>query len=275
MNNSLWLRLSVVAALLAVAGNVVALSTPKIYAGLTPVFLPQALAQDIANLAVVAPLWLISARLALRGSLKAYLVWLGVLTFTVYNYFIYTFSVPFGPLFLLWVCVLGLSLYCLIGGLATVDHEMVNASFSGGRATTVTGWFLVVTAAAFTALWLSEDVPALLSGTMPKSVIETALPTNPVHVLDLAFFLPAGLASGIVLLKQHRLGYSFAPPFLVFLILTGIPILLTPLVQAARGKAAAWEVWIPLGTITAVSIALLWWLLSAMRTQVLYDREGN
>jgi len=42
---------------------------------------------------------LIAAALALRGSVRSYLVWLGVLTFTIYNYVIYTFSVPFGLLF--------------------------------------------------------------------------------------------------------------------------------------------------------------------------------
>jgi hypothetical protein len=68
--------------LLAIAGSIIALATQSIYASLTPVFLPQALAQDIANL---APLWLLLAALALRGSLRALLLWLGVLTFTVYK----------------------------------------------------------------------------------------------------------------------------------------------------------------------------------------------
>ena len=136
---SIWLWLSIAAALLAIAGSIVALAVKSIYAGLTPVFLPQALAQDIANLALVAPLWLLLAALALRGSLRAYLLWLGVLTFTVYNYVIYTFSIPFGPLFLLWVAVFGMSLYALIGGIATVDHQAVKAAFTSRRATLVDG----------------------------------------------------------------------------------------------------------------------------------------
>jgi len=49
---AVWLWLSMVAALLAVAGNIIALTVNSIYAGLTPAFLPQALAQDIANLTV-------------------------------------------------------------------------------------------------------------------------------------------------------------------------------------------------------------------------------
>ena len=262
-----WLWLSIAAALLAIAGSIVALAVKSIYAGLTPVFLPQALAQDIANLALVAPLWLLLAALALRGSLRAYLLWLGVLTFTVYNYVIYTFSIPFGPLFLLWVAVFGMTLYALIGGIVTIDHQAVKSAFTSRRATLVTAWFLIITAVLFGLLWLSEDVPALLSGARPQSLVDMALPTNPVHILDLAFFLPAIIATGVLLIKQRPLAYTLAPTFIVFLILTGIPILLTPAVQTARGEAAAWGVVLPIGALTVVLSALLVWLLSTVRAQ--------
>src|SRR5688572_26328476 len=161
---TVWLWLSIVAVILALVGNITSLSVKSIYASLTPVFFPQALAQDIANLVVVAPAWLILAVLALRGSLRAYLSWLGVLAFTVYNYVIYTFSIPFGSLFLLWVAVFGISLYALIGGIAAVHHDAVESHFTSGRAIKVVAWFLIITAILFGLLWLSEDVPALFSG---------------------------------------------------------------------------------------------------------------
>jgi hypothetical protein len=259
-----WLWLSILTALLAVAGSLTALLTPSIYAALTPAFLPQALAQDIANLAVVSPAWLILAVLALRGSLRAYLLWLGVLAFTVYNYVIYTFSIPFGPLFLLWVAVLGLSLYALIGGVSGMDHKAVQSAYASRGAITVIAWFLIVTALFFGFLWLSEDVPALLSGSRPQSVVDMALPTNPVHILDLAFFLPAVIATGVMLLKKKPLACSVAPAFIVFLVLTGFPILLTPVVQSARGETAAWGVVVPIGALTLILLGLLVWLLSTV-----------
>jgi hypothetical protein len=261
---ALWLWLSIAAALLAISGSIIALTVSEIYAGLTPVFLPQALAQDIANLALVSPMWLILAGLALHGSLRAYLLWLGVLTFTVYNYVIYTFSIPFGPLFLLWVAVFGMCILSLIGGLATIDHKAVASSFTSRRATLVVAWFLIITAVLFGLLWLSEDVPALLSRSRPQSLVDMALPTNPVHILDLGFFLPAVIATGVLLIKRKALAYTLAPAFIVFLILTGIPILLTPVVQATRGETAAWGVVVPIGTLTAVLLILLVWLLSTI-----------
>jgi len=260
-----WLWLSAAAAMLAIAGSVVGLTQPTIYARLTPVFLPQALAQDVANLAIASPAMLTLAALALRGSLRAYLLWLGVVTFTVYNYFIYTFSVPFGPLFLLWVAVLGLCIYAMIGGVAAANHQAVRERCTSRRPVQVVAWFLIVTAVFFAFLWLSEDIPALLVGRMPQTATDMALPTNPVHILDLAFFLPAVVAIGIMLLRQRPLGYTVAPAMIVFLILTGVPILLTPVVQSLRGEVAAWGVVGPIGTLTGVLLAVLVWLMSSMR----------
>jgi len=260
-----WLWLSIAAALLAVAGSVIALAVHSIYAGLTPAFLPQALAQDVGNLAVASPALLILAALALRGSLRAYLLWMGVLTFTIYNYVIYTFSVPFGPLFLLWVAVLGMCIYALIGGVTTVDHGAVAARYASRRAVVIVAWLLIVTAVLFGLLWLSEDVPALLAGNKPQSIIDMALPTNPVHILDLGFFLPAVIATGVLLLKRKPLAYTVAPAFIVFLILTGVPILLTPVVQTARGMTATWGVVIPIGTLVVVLLGELVWLLSTIQ----------
>ncbi len=260
-----WLWLSIAAALLAIAGSLIGLSVPSIYARLTPVFLPQAIAQDISNLALASPAILILAVLGLRGSLRAYLLWLGVLIFTVYNYVIYSFSVPFGPLFPLWVAVLGMCIYALIGGVASADHQAIQASYTSRRAVVVIAWVLIVVAILFGLLWLSEDVPALLKGASPQSVIDMALPTNPVHILDLAFFLPAVIATSVLLLQRKPLGYTLAPAFIVFLVLTGIPILITPAVQTLRGETAAWGVVVPIGALTLVLLGLLVWLMSTIR----------
>ena len=262
---AVWLWLSIAAALLAIAGNIVALSVSSIYASLTPAFWPQALAQDIASLAIVSPIWLILAALALRGSLRAYLLWLGVLIFTVYNYVIYTFSVPFGPLFPLWVAVFGMSIYSLIGSIAAIDPKAAEPAFTSRRAALIVAWALIIAAVLFCLLWLSEDVPALLSGTRPHSLVDMALPTNPVHILDLGFFLPAAIATGIFLIKRKPLAYALAPSLIVFMILTGIPILLTPVVQATHGQAAAWGAVVPIGTLTIILLVLLVGFLLTIR----------
>jgi hypothetical protein len=85
--------------------------------------------------------------------------------------------------------------------------------------------------------------------------------------LDLGFFLPAGIATGVMLIKRKPLAYTLAPSLIVFLILTGIPILITPVVQSVRGETAGWGVVAPIGTLTVLLLGLLIWLLSTLHPQ--------
>jgi hypothetical protein len=43
------------------------------------------------------------------------------------------------------------------------------------------------------------------------------LPTNPVHVLDMAFLLPAVIAAGVALVRRRPIGYWLAPVLLTTL----------------------------------------------------------
>lgn len=204
--------------------------------------------------------------LALRNSLRGRFVWLGVLLFPVYNYAIYTMAVPFGPLFLIWVAILGISFYSFVGGVMAFDRDAVMSYFMNRRASVASGWFLIVAAVLFACLWLSDDLPALLSGSTPESIVEMGLPTNPVHVLDMGIYLPAALLTGIGLLRKHPLAHTVAAPFMGFLILTSVPILITPAMRATAQVPADWGIAVPLGTFSVVSMALLAWLLGTVRS---------
>jgi hypothetical protein len=257
--------MTLLAALIAAAGNVIALSgVGDVYGRETAAFVNQGIAQDIVNLTVVSPLIVLLALLARRGSMTAYLALLGALSFTVYNYVIYTFSVHAGALYLPWVAVLGLSLYALIGGLVNLDRDEVKARFAAAPRRTA-GWFLIIVATLFAGLWLHDIIPALLSGQVPAGARELGLPSSPVHVLDLAFYLPAAFAAGIGLLRRQAWGYAIAPGLLVFLTLTGLPIMLTPFVAEARGDSPVWAVLAPLAVVTVASLTILIRLLSSAR----------
>jgi hypothetical protein len=80
-------------------------------------------------------------------------------------------------------------------------------------------WALLITAVLFMMLWLSEDIPALIAGKTPNSVLEMGAPTNTVHILDLSFFLPAVIVTGVMLLLRRPLAYTSGPALFVFLIL--------------------------------------------------------
>jgi hypothetical protein len=128
----------------------------------------------------------------------------------------------------------------------------------------VFAWFLILLATLFTLLWLSEIVPDLLAGDPSRSASDWNVPTNPVHVLDLAFFLPAVFTSGVLLLRRHPLGYSTAAGQLTWLALTCLPILVTPFVPNARGHGPGWTVVLPIGSLFVVTLAALGRLLHPM-----------
>jgi hypothetical protein len=60
----------------------------------------------------------------------------------------------------------------------------------------LSGRYLIAVAGLFASLWLGEIVPDLVAGGASRSASTWQVSTNPVHVLDLAFFLPAVAISG-------------------------------------------------------------------------------
>ncbi len=253
--------------MLAGVGNIIGLAAvDQVYGTAYPSLTNQAIAQDLVNLFVVAPALIVLAIGGLRGSLPAYLAWLGVLVFTVYNYVIYAFAIQFGPLFLVWVGVLGVAVFALLGGVAAVDTSAVRARF-GQRRMWLPAWFMIAMAVLFGALWLADIISTLVSGDVPATALDMGVPTNPVHVLDLAFFLPAALVIGVLLLRRRAFAYTVGPAILAFLALTGVPILVTPFVAGVRGESANWTVTAPIAVITIASLLLLARILVAARAR--------
>ncbi|MEP6479739.1 MAG: hypothetical protein ABJB03_10130 [Rhodoglobus sp.] len=253
---SVWAGLAIASTVLAAAGGITGLLIPGvIYGRETPTLYDSAIAQDLVSVFLLAPVTVVLAVRAMRGSLKSWLCLLGVLAFTVYNYVIYTFSVQFGPLFLVWVAILGLSVFAFVGGLAALNASPLRFDHAAIR---TTGWFIGGTAALFALLWLSEIVPDLVAGRPSTSASAWNVPTNPVHVLDLALFVPGMLASAVLLMRRRQIGYATAAAILTFIGFTAMPILLTPLVANARGHEAGWAVMIPMGVVLLGTVLTLW-----------------
>jgi hypothetical protein len=268
----LWLWLSVPIAALAIAGSVVGIVFDhSIYSKETANWAAQSVGQDIANL-VAFPALLALAFAAARGSLRAYLGWIGILVYSVYTYAIYTFDVHFGPLFLVWVGVFGLSIYTLIAGLAAIDPVRVKSRFTGRAPIRFTSVLLVGIGSVFYLLWLSEIIPAMIAGTTPEALREVGLPTNPVHVLDLAVFLPSTVVAGVFLSKRRVWGYVLAPVMLVAMAFLGLGIVSLMTVTAARGLDTTAAVGVAIAVLAFLeSVVVIRFLRSIDRDAKLHD----
>ena len=132
-----------------------------------------------------------------------------MLAYSAYTYAVYAFATHFRPLFLLHVAILGLSVYVLIGSLTSIDAARVKAAFGKTTPVRQTAWALNALVLIFCALWLSSDIPATVRNVPSKELRDSGVPTNPVHVLDLALFIPALAVAGNV--PPPRAGARFRP----------------------------------------------------------------
>lgn len=235
---SRWLWLAMPISVLAIVASIVGILVDDIYAGETSNWSAQGIGQDIGNL-VAFPVLVVLAYLANRGSLRAYLACVGVLAYSVYTYAIYAFDIHFGPLFLAYVAVFGLSIWALIGALTSLDAVRVKESFDGRVPVRSTSILLVLVGTAFSLLWLSEIVPSMLEGTKPGSLVDAGLATNPVHVLDLSLLLPSAIVAGLLLRRGHAWGYVLTPIVLGALVFLSIGIIAAMSVLAVRGEGGS------------------------------------
>ena len=257
---ALWL--SALVAILVLLASGAGLLLTSTYAGETASWAVQGIGQDIVNL-VAALALLITASLVNKGSVKAFLVWSGVLLYLIYAYVIYAFDIHFNRLFLVYVAILGLSFYALVSLVIHLRLDELKASFSATSKARAVSVFLLVLGILFYLLWFSEEIPALLTGQIPPSVTTANVPTNPVHVLDLGLYLPAMIITAVLLWRRKLVGFLLAGPLLVFSILTGTAILAIFLVMSTRGMPTSIAVEAFFAIIIVVSLVL----------SVLYVRE--
>ncbi len=238
---------------------------PGIYSRETPASVTGALAVDLVDLCLILPVLVVSSVLAVRGSLSAFLVWTGTLGYLVYNFLIYTFAVYFNPMFLAYCAVLGLSFYGLIGlrEFLSPDEVANRYTFGALRVTTAVS-FLVLTVLAATGE-LKEIVSSILGGRLPYGVAAAAGRTDPVHVLDLCFFLPVVATAAILLLRRKAMGFTLAPGLMVTMILISIEVITIVLVAARRGQPASPGPLISFGISGTFMTGLLIWFLCSAR----------
>ncbi len=219
-----WLVLSVPIGVLGGVAAGAGVLAPDLYARDTESFGVQAAAQDWVTLLVAVPAVLVLGWLAWRGSTAARLAWHGVVLYFAYTYAIAAFMVQFNALFLVYTTLLGCSVLALAGGLATLGWPFPVETFGTSwprRGAAGLLWAVVV---VFGALWLADIVPALLDGTQPESLVESATPTNGVEVLDLSLLLPAAALSAVWLHRREARGHVVATALMGFVVVLGLAL---------------------------------------------------
>lgn len=261
----LWLLLSIPVAVLMTIAAGIGLFVRGLYRD-APFFALQAVAQDFITLFVVVPTLGVSVWWTARGSSRARLVWLGALAYIVYSYAISVFVVRFNSLFLVYVGLFGCALYALIGGVVTTDMKGIAERFTGRVPVRSVSAFLTLLAVLFYAVWLSEAVPATLRGTVPPSVQQNGTPTNAVHVLDMAWMLPAFVIAAVNLARRTPLGYTLAGAALTFVVLLVLAVLSIVVFAVRAGHPVVVPQVAIFGASFVGGLVLLVWYLKTLQT---------
>lgn len=251
-----WFVFSIIICILTLIASVLGIFNPNTYSQETANWALQARGQDIGNLLAV-PVLLFSTYFLIRKSLKGFFVWLGVLMYFIYAYLVYSFAAHFNYLFLVYVSILGLSIYTLIGGLATKDLNQLSKIIPINSKTKAAATLLIIIGALFEILWLSEVIPAVFSNTVPQSLVDTGLWVNPIHVIDLSVVLPGMIITGMLFLKKSSFGYIFLAPWLAFSTLMGSSIVATMFMMYFQGYPNTLPPLIMTGIIVLLSLITL------------------
>lgn len=244
---------TLIISLLATIASLAGLFASSPYALETENWKLQAQGQDIGNLIGVLVL-IASAVMARKGSFRAYLVWLGMMFYFLYAYIIYAVAVHFNSLFLVYVAVLGLTLFTII---AAVSKGLVDLKVPATGTRSFAGYTLIGVGVLFGLLWLSELVPALISGKVPQTLQDAGLWVNPVHVLDLSTVLPSFIATGYMAIKNRKVGLYFAAPWLAFSTLMGTSIVAAMILMSDKGLVDSPVPLIMVSIVVLLSLAAL------------------
>ena len=229
----LWstIAITLLLATTAVAG----LFWPETYARETPYSRAGGYASDIVDLFLVVPILLISGIKGFRHSVPARLVWLGAQGYLLYNLVIYAFGVHFNALFLVYCATLSLCLYATVFTLPLISLSQVAETYGPRALRKTIGVVFLVLAIQTAAFDVRDDIAAILARRVPQDIINANQPVNFVHVLDLAFLLPALCVTAILLFRRKPSGYVLAPILLTLLAIMSLELVSILIVLGRSG----------------------------------------
>lgn len=256
------LKVSIPLIVLVIVVSLVGLLYPEIYRAAAPGWLTQTVGQDAIDLFLIVPVLIIGTLYSLATNRIAIYLWLGTMMYLVYTFLIYCFTVRFNPLFIPYCLILGISFFSVVWFFSG-DKDQVYGN-TRNRILSVVGIYFIAISVIFYSLWLSEVIPATINNEIPESTKEAGLLTNPVHVIDLAFFLPATFIAGVLALRRTLMSTILSPVFLTFFILMDLTISTLSIIMNLRGVGGGFTIALVMASLAVFSLLLL---VSYMRNE--------
>ncbi len=245
-----------------VRGEAALLQGTGLYRELPVAVAREGIVWDVVNLFLAVPALLVAVVFAARGSLRGRLAVAGLSLYFAYVYLTWA-TLTFNPLFLVYVAIFALGLVALFLYLARLDPADVKAHVSPRFPRRFYAGFSFASAGVVTLLWVVRVADILRTGHFPPEL--AGLSSLPTQALDLGLVVPLSVAAGVLLWKDHPVGYVLAALQLTFgcLMFLTIPAwIVVPLVQ--DGQLRAVEA-LPFLLICAVGLVLAGLFLHNLR----------
>ncbi len=198
---------------------------------IAPGFVAALWVQDLVSL-LAAPVLAAAMVWTRRGSRRAFVVWCGILVYAIYYYAFYVFGFTYTVLYPLYLALMGLGVYSLIGLLAGADLDAFGAGVDAKLPVRTLAVILLI-ALLFIPLWgsiLAQDIKAQ----QPRV---TAL----VFVLDLCFLLPAIAIAAVQMWQRRPFGFLLSGILLIKAAVSGILLAVSTVWAAQLGMPLAVE----------------------------------
>ena len=188
----------------------------------TPVMNGSARGTALTMSALALPVLVGGLAASQRGSTRGRAALIGALAYLTYNAALLLYATPFNELFLAYVALLGLSFWSLVSALLDPRPPVDPVRSLPARGIAA---FILIVAGLNAVAWLRVVVPDL-GEDPPGFLAGTGLTTNPIHVQDLAIWLPALAIVAVLLWQRRPSGIFLAGPGLVFWMIEAIGVAL-------------------------------------------------
>lgn len=253
-------RLSWVAVFLMALQAALGLAFPQVYRDVAWIKATW-FANDLVTLVIGAPLLAASLVFVRRGSLRAQLLWPGMLAFSVYNYLFYLTGAELNGFFPLFVSVEVISAAAFILVLAGMDVDAIVARFSARTPVRTVAAYLAFTGAGLAIGWIAQWAAYIFAGIVPSAGAEAFAV---IATADLTMVVPLAIVSAFLLWRRRPWGYVLGSISAI----KGATYTLVLTVSSAYGATVGTEgaaVQIPVwGTWTVVALAVVAALLLSL-----------
>lgn len=201
----------------------------------TPWAVGQIRAQDWVTLLGTVPALAAATFATRKGSLRAALLMLGLLSYTLYTYIGGAFAFAFNEFYPIYVALFSLCAVAMVAVVSNIDPNAIRQRFDAAAPRWPVALFLTSMALIIAVVEAGHILPFYTKGVLPEAVAASGNATSFIYSLDLGVVFPLSLLSAIWLWRRHPWSYVLSTCMLIWHATFGIVLVLTIPYCAAMG----------------------------------------